>query len=183
MISGRYRIAVGTTRSPNAIPATTSMSSSLERSVASAPRSRLMSMTRNTRIAFGAQRPATAGCSGMSGYSSHAAMVLVVGLRGIGELAWCREIMGCKRGRWCDGMRMVANVLPLGCPLPSVSDERKIRIHPRRLTAPCRPLRVVPKDPLGGIPSGTLYCLSSPLHRRVLHRVHSVTIITLCRYY
>src|ERR671917_1193034 len=55
----------------------------------------------------------------MSGYSSQAATVLTARLRGIGELARCREeIMGYERGRWCGGMRMVANVLPLGCPLP-----------------------------------------------------------------
>src|SRR6476661_8615739 len=91
------------------------MSSSLDSTEASAPRSRLMSITSNTRIGLvSGLEWIVAGESCIPVYSAHAATVLAARFRG----DWCREIMRCERGRLGRETCMVANVLPLGCPLP-----------------------------------------------------------------
>ncbi len=73
---------------------------------------------------------------------------------------------------------MVANVLPLGCPLPGCQG-RMCDPHPSQTVerALPPPYEWSPRDPHRRIPAGTLHSLSSPLRPVVLRRVHSVTVV------
>ena len=77
---------------------------------------------------------------------------------------------------------MVANMPPLGCPLPRCRERMCLR-HPSPAIkrAPLPPCVWLPakENHAAEPPEGSLYSLSSRLTHIVLHRVHRVIIVTL----